>query len=476
MSTRSRSRVPSYLFALVVLLIALISFASSVQITAARDSDQVAELPSNGTPTPQPNNNSMEAHPLAVMLVRGRVWDDLDHDGQQDQGEPGLPDVGVWLSNPGSDQKISSQVTNVDGDYSMLVTTPGQYRLAVVLPQYGDQFSPKNLAGGDDTVDSDVNNGGANEGFSDSFAFRSNEVVLDAGIITNPHTVVSGYVWHDLNADGQQDSGEPPLSYVSVYVVSEDDTYPGTTFGIVPSDNGHYAVVIPQAGQYRLRFFLEFVHWDFAKYADIQFSPKDLAGGNDGIDSDVNPGGAHAGDTDVLTIGAGMHTIAHVDAGVMYTDLVAPPTGENVAPLQNPILPQITPSPTQTPPPRVSVNVCGGFRLTSPLDGLPNGMATFYWDPVAVPAGYQVVIMDEARTVLATFSTDGATSVSGDVSQAAIGGDFQLIVQVKAVSGRRILCTDEHVILRAASNSGAPPLVGIPVLPVAPTSTPSRSR
>jgi hypothetical protein len=100
-------------------------------------------------------------------------------------------------------------------------------------------------------------------------------------------------------------------------------------------------------------------------------------------------------------------------------------------------------------PPPVEVNVCDGFRLTSPLDGLPNGVATFNWEPVRNEGvTYQITIMDEARRLLATYFAEGATTVSGDVSTPVIGGEARLLVQVAAIQNGQTLCTDEHLIQR----------------------------
>ena len=79
--------------------------------------------------------------------------------------------------------------------------------------------------------------------------------------------------------------------------------------------------------------------------------------------------------------------------------------------------------------------------------------------------------MDEARNVLATFPAENATTISGDVSQAAIGGGFQLLVQVNALVGSQVICSDEHLILRAAPQPGEPEIrqpIGVP------TATPPR--
>ena len=46
------------------------------------------------------------------------VWDDLDQDGRQDAGEPGLAGIVVQLWNSDKTQLIDSAVTNASGNYS----------------------------------------------------------------------------------------------------------------------------------------------------------------------------------------------------------------------------------------------------------------------------------------------------------------------------------------------------------------------
>ncbi len=112
------------------------------------------------------------------------VWDDLDGDGVQDAGEPGLAGVTVQLWNPAKSQMIASAVTNGSGNYIVVAPQPGSYRVRVVLPHASDTFSPKN-AGGDDQKDSDVNPSGSDLGFTDVINIASNVISItnvDAGI------------------------------------------------------------------------------------------------------------------------------------------------------------------------------------------------------------------------------------------------------------------------------------------------------
>jgi hypothetical protein len=132
----------------------------------------------------------------------------------------------------------------------------------------------------------------------------------------------------------------------------------------------------------------------------------------------------------------------------------------------NPITALIAPDPggdaTATPVP-FTVN-CAAFRLTSPLDGLPNGVAAFYWDPIqnGQTYSYRFRIFDEASgTPLVTFGGGYDTNTTqGNVAQSAIGGGFSLRVRLEALnSNGQVVCSDEHVLLRAATETNNPPPV-----------------
>jgi hypothetical protein len=113
------------------------------------------------------------------------VWDDLDGDGRQDAGEPGLPGVTVQLWNSAKTQLLGTTVTNASGNYTLVAPTPGDYRVRFLLPSAGDQFSPKDNAVAGDTLDSDVNPSGIDLGFTDIYTFASNLISItsiDAGL------------------------------------------------------------------------------------------------------------------------------------------------------------------------------------------------------------------------------------------------------------------------------------------------------
>ncbi|MBW4438911.1 MAG: hypothetical protein KME04_17370 [Pleurocapsa minor GSE-CHR-MK-17-07R] len=419
----------------------VISIASNVISITSIDGGIIRFRTPTPTRTPTPIN------------LGNFVWDDLDQDGRQDAGEPGLAGVTVQLWNSAKTQLLGSAVTNASGIYTLIAPLPGNYRVRIVLPDAGDQFSPMNQAGGDDTDDSDFNPSGSDIGFTDVISIASNVISItsiDGGIIrfrtptpTRTPTPINlgNFVWDDLDQDGRHDLGEPGLAGVTVQLWNSAMTQ--LLAVTVTSDSGNYTVVAPLPGNYRVRVVLP--------DAGDEFSPKDV-GADDSVDSDINPSGAALGFTDVISIASNVISITNIDVGIITESplLIAP------------AIPLTLSAPVLQP---LSGNVCAGFRLSSPLDGLPNGFVTFYWDPAAVPMSYQVQVLEGGR-VLATFDGGTGTNASGDVSSGAIGGAFSFTVRVVGFLNGSQVCTSEANLLRE-SGGGPPPVI-------VPTPTPTR--
>jgi SdrD B-like domain len=263
--------------------------------------------------------------------VGNLIWDDLDQDGRQDAGEPGLAGVTVQLWNSTKTALISQASTNVSGIYSLIAPTPGNYRVRVVLPSINDQFSPKDQAGGVDTEDSDINPTGINLGFTDVYVFGSNLISItsiDAGIIkfrtptptrTPTPINIGNFVWNDLNANGIQDPGEPGVAGVTVQLWNSAKSQILDTD--VTDANGAYAVVAPLPGNYRLRVVLP--------WAGADFTTKN-SGADDSKDSDFNVGGADWGFTDIFNLANNVISTTIYDAGLL--DPIAPTPTATVGP------------------------------------------------------------------------------------------------------------------------------------------------
>lgn len=249
------------------------------------------------------------------------IWDDFDGDGRQDAGEPGLAGVSVQLWNGTKTSLIAATVTNASGNYTLVAPLPGDYRIRVLLSP-GDFFTGKDLAGGDDLADSDINPSGLDAGFTDVIAIASNVISIssiDAGIIVfktptptrTPTPInIGNLVWRDANGNGVQDAGEGGVegalvqAWNSTKTVLYDSDYTNAS--------GIYTVVVPTPGDYRIRIVLP---------PGITISPLDQ-GGDDLKDNDINPSGGNAGFTNIITLASNVISTTSVDIGLVNAPAV----------------------------------------------------------------------------------------------------------------------------------------------------------
>ncbi|MFZ1705526.1 MAG: SdrD B-like domain-containing protein [Saprospiraceae bacterium] len=233
------------------------------------------------------------------------VWEDLNGNGRQDLGEPGINGVQVTLHNSSNNAVISSTSTTNKGG------APGYYEFEVCKGSYyiifGDVPSfvrtTKNAVGTTNTNDSDPN---ANTGRTDNFTLNpgDNNQTIDAGYY-KPASI-GDFVWEDKNVDGVQDIiNEPGISGVIVRLLDEGGNQ--LTF-TVTSSTGYYLFSNLKPGNYRVKFDTKAGYFP---------TGQDL-GGNDATDSDANPtsGLSHlislvSGQTD-LTIDAGYYRLARI--------------------------------------------------------------------------------------------------------------------------------------------------------------------
>ncbi len=118
--------------------------------------------------------------------------------------------------------------------------------------------------------------------------------------------------------------------------------------------------------------------------------------------------------------------------------------------------------------------------LTSPLEGLPNGVATFHWNPVPEATNYEIKLYNDQMSLLTTLGSP-TTPLSADVSQNAIGGQYLLYVEFIAYANGVVLCSEQYSLYREAPTAvpatNPPPTIA-PATPtneptIAPTSEPT---
>ncbi len=142
------------------------------------------------------------------------IWFDLNGDGIQDAGEPGIAEAQVtltWFGPDGLDGTVDdvvfpTQTTGPDGTYLFEHLPAGTF--VVDVANIDDDLSPSaDPDGNDDSTSQLVLNPGESD-LDQDFGYVGTASIGDT-------------IWLDLNGDGLQDPGEPGLPGVTVTVRSE---------------------------------------------------------------------------------------------------------------------------------------------------------------------------------------------------------------------------------------------------------------
>ncbi len=417
------------------------------------DTPTITPTPTD-TPTPTPTATATATPtPLPPATIGDRAWHDLDANGIQDGGEPGLAGVLVLLFT--ADGNVAGfDTTDANGIYSF-TAPPGDYLLNFSAPP-GYLFSPQNQ-GNDPWADSDP---GIGSGTTDAFTVGMGQTDLsrDAGFYLAPtptptatHTPtavatatdtptttptaevtatptptatetplptdtptvtptatptatatatpvvpasIGDRVWEDLNANGIQDFGEPGFAGAAIALLDDQ----GIQVDFTTTDGtGAYSFSVP-AGTYRISFITP---------DGYVFGPQNQ-GTDPALDSDADP---ETGRTVLFTVAAGQ-TDDSRDAGLI---VVPPPTATpTVTPT---VTPTATPTSTPAPPAVISsfvwddLNADGiqqdaepwindlavtlydsaGVVLTSTVTISPTGLVTFTVDPGTYALGFDLI-------------------------------------------------------------------------------------
>ena len=150
------------------------------------------------------NNTSLDQGFYNLAKIGSFVWHDLDADGIQDSNEPGIDGVTVSLMQGST--VVTSAITGNGGQYT-LNAAPGTYTVKFTKPTTYTEVSPSNQTSSD--LDSD--------------GLTSAPITVLSGAVNNTIdqgfynlAKIGSFVWHDLDADGIQDSNEPGIDGVTV--------------------------------------------------------------------------------------------------------------------------------------------------------------------------------------------------------------------------------------------------------------------
>lgn len=229
------------------------------------------------------------------------VWNDLNKNGIQEAGEPGIPGTTVRLVNATTNTVVATTTTDANGYYIFNDVVPGNYLVEFVTPTGYTTTTKLNASPLTSGTDSDVD---AATGRTASFAVGAGQRIttVDAGywVTTPPGTAKLGdRVWYDLNENGIQDGGEPSVSGVTVTLYNSANV---AIKQASTDQNGNYLFTDLAAGNYSVGFSnLPFGY---------TFTVQGL--GTAATGSDANPA---TGRTGTVTLAAGQ-TNLDVDAGI----------------------------------------------------------------------------------------------------------------------------------------------------------------
>ena len=162
------------------------------------------------------------------ISISGQTFDDLDGDGVEDPGEPGLDDVTIQLDTGANGTVDATTTTAGGGLYSFANLGPGTYRVRQVVPVGRTQTTanPADVVAVSGTDVSGVDFGSTTPG-------------------------ITGQAFDDLDGDGVKDPGEPGLDGVTIQLdTGANGSVDATT---TTAGGGLYSFTGLGPGTYRVR-------------------------------------------------------------------------------------------------------------------------------------------------------------------------------------------------------------------------------
>jgi uncharacterized repeat protein (TIGR01451 family) len=234
------------------------------------DADPVTGVAPAVTLQPGENNPNIDAGFWRPASLGDTVWEDLNHDGVQDPGEPGIPGVVVTLTGPNG--SLITTTTDATGNYSFTDLVSGAPYTVTFGRPVG--FEPTIASGNVN----DANNSDADPVTGATLPVTlqpgENNPNIDAGF-WRPATLGSK-VWFDGDRDGIQNDTEPGIPGVQVSLQTPTGTLTTTT------DAGGY---------YTFTNLISNVPYTvtFQSPNGFQPSPQNANGSDDVNDSDADP-------------------------------------------------------------------------------------------------------------------------------------------------------------------------------------------
>ena len=190
-----------------------------------------------------PNPRTQDFGYRGTASIGNFVWHDIDGDGAQDAGEPGIPAVGVTITwhgidgaLGGGDDLVVTATTDANGGYSVGNLPAGAYTVTITTATLPDNFTQ--------TFDLDGIGGASANTAARTLTTGENATDVDFGY--RGTSSIGDTVWYDADGDGTQDAGEPGIPGVTITLLFGGDDGDLTT----TADNITYATTTDANGNY----------------------------------------------------------------------------------------------------------------------------------------------------------------------------------------------------------------------------------
>ncbi len=235
--------------------------------------------------------------------ISGHVWLDNDTDAVRESGEPMLAGVEISLWKQANDGSYADTglraTTDAQGRYAFpksLGLQPGRYRIAETQPEglYSVAAVPGTMNGGE------TGSAESPDALTDIHIPLGDSSAINYDFAEASPASLSGFVYLDVNNNGQRETGEQGIAGVRVQLIPINTIAPQSVLTVTTSGDGFYSFTGLAPGHY------EVIEVD---------QPSDL---NDGIDSAGTVDGQVVGVADNPGDRISQVRLAGSDAGIEY--------------------------------------------------------------------------------------------------------------------------------------------------------------
>jgi hypothetical protein len=189
---------------------------------------------------------SIQISPLGSK-IGDTVWHDINRNGVQDAGEPGIEGVTVDLLDSAG-YVLDTVTTDANGNYEFYGLTAGDYFVDVDENTLPAGFTPTAPFIGDTALDS---NGPLN-GLAAPISLLTDsdvDITIDFGYVSPCTGKIGDTLWHDTNRNGMQDAGEPGIEGAAIHLLDSLGNVINTVF---TGANGRYMFAGLCSGNYHV--------------------------------------------------------------------------------------------------------------------------------------------------------------------------------------------------------------------------------